>query len=290
MRVTVLQGDRKRPWDDWQNVMTCNPMAAANPPLKAAIRRELGEARRNSTKVRQFQAFRLNWLVNTDASMLVELADWQAVEGRPVPERRGPAIVGFDAGESRSWSAAWCVWESGRSECYALAPGIPDLSTRERQDGQPEGLYQSLAESGSLIVDRGRKRARPEILIDHLLGLGIRPASMIADRFMYEALTDHVAGRWPVRKRVMQWSSSTDDISAFRSLALDGPLAIAPESRRLATVSLAHATVEADTSGNVRPVKRSKAKSRDDVAIAGILAAGAFAREARKPRRRIRVA
>ena len=86
--------------------------------------------------------------------------------------------------------------------------------------------------------------------------------------------------------RVARWSEASEDIRATRKLALDGPLAIAPESRALLTASLAAAMVANDDAGNVRMVKRgTNNQARDDVAAALVLAAGALAR-APKPRRR----
>lgn len=288
--ISVLQGDPKKPFDDWPNIEQCNPLMTANPALGKAIRRELEDARRNPTERRQFQAFRLNQHLDVSSEMLIQLDEWREVEKRPVPERRGRCIVGFDVGESRSWSAAWLVWENGRSECYALTGGVPDLATKGRQDSQPGGLYEELAASGSLLIDQGRKSARMEVLIDHLLASGVKVASLWADRFLFERLQDHVRGRFPVHKRVLQWSTATDDICDFRDLARDGKLSIAPESRKLAVLSLGSACVQSDTSGNSKLVKRSKTRSRDDIAVAGALACGAYMRESRRPRRRIRLA
>ena len=79
------------------------------------------------------------------------------MEARAVPPRVGRPIVGLDLGSSRAWSAAWALWRNGRSECYALAPGVPDLQSRERQDCMPHGLYTALASSGVLLVDAGRQ-------------------------------------------------------------------------------------------------------------------------------------
>ena len=79
--------------------------------------------------------------------------------------------------------------------------------------------------------------------------------------------------------RVTRWSESTADIRALRELVKDGLLAVAPESHRLIEASLAAARTEHDTSGNVRLIKRgTNNQSRDDVAAALVLAAGAVSR------------
>ena len=103
------------------------------------------------------------------------------------------------------------------------------------------------------------------------------------DRFIIGTLLDTVAGRWPVNPRVTRWSEATEDIAAFRKLVADGPLSIVEECRALAAVSLSQATVASDDQGSVRLQKRRHGRSRDDVAVAGVLAAGALVRDMRRP-------
>ena len=101
-----------------------------------------------------------------------------------------------------------------------------------------------------------------------------------------------VAGRWPIVDRVTRWSGATDDISGFRRLVADGPLSIAPECRALARVGLSQAVVNSDDQGSVRLAKRRHGRSRDDVAVAGVLACGALARSLARGepvRRKLRV-
>ena len=142
----------------------------------------------------------------------------------------------------------------------------------------PRGLYRRLADDGVLVVDEELRVSRPSTLIDHLLEVGVRPEVFYCDRFMLGALQDAVAGRWPIVPRVTRWSEATDDISGFRKLVADGPLSIAPECRALARLGLSQATVVSDDQGSVRLVKKRHGRSRDDVAVAGVLAAGAMVR------------
>ena len=209
--------------------------------------------------------------------MLIPVDSWKQVEARPVPQRTGRPIVGLDLGAERSWSGSWCLWRNGRSEAYALCPGIPDLAERERQDGQPRGLYRRLHENGVLLVDEGLRVSRPQVLLDHLVAAGIVPEVIYCDRFALGALKDAVAGRWPVEPRVTRWSEATEDIG-FRRLVADGPLSVAGESRPLARLALSEAVAHSDDQGSVRLAKRMGTKSRDDVAVAAVLAAGALAR------------
>ena len=287
--VTVLAAPPEEPWDAWPTIRKCNPMVNSSASLRATLLRERDEARVSDTLRRSFEAFRLNRMVDVSNEVLVEADAWQRVEARDVPPRVGRPIVGLDLGAERSWSAAWCLWQNGRSECYALAPGIPDLAERERQDAMPRGLYRRLADDGVLLVDDGLRVSRPVVLIDHLVGRGIVPQVVYCDRFMLGTLTDVVAGRWPVVPRVTRWSEATEDIAAFRRLVADGPLSITKECRALARVGLSEASVVSDDQGSVRLVKRRAARSRDDVAVGAVLAAGALVRMmGRQPQRRPR--
>ena len=281
--VMVLAAEKDEPWDSWNTIKAVNPLALHNPSLRQTILNERDEARKDESLRPAFEAYRLNRAIQAHTDMLVQVKDWQKVERRAVPERHGRPIVGYDVGASRAWTAAWCLWLNGRTECYALAPGIPDLKQREKQDAMPSGLYQKLQANGSLIVDDGLHMARAGTLTDYLLNLGIVPQAMYADRFLFEALKDVVAGRWPLILRPTRWSASTEDITSFRRLVLDGPLSIAPESRDLARVSLSQAVV-VNEDANLRVRKSKHGRSRDDVAVAGTLACGSLVRLlARRP-------
>ena len=77
----------------------------------------------------------------------------------------------------------------------------------------------------------------------------------------------------------MRWSEQTEDVDGLRKIARDWCIGVDEESRRLLAFSVATAMVEPDTSGNVRLKKRgSNNTSRDDVAAAFVLAAGAVER------------
>ena len=287
--VQLMAAPPDDPWDDYQTIARANPVVRASKSLRRRILRERDEARRRPAKRKSFEAFRLNREVEIVNEMLVEARDWRRVERREIPPREGRPFVGLDIGASRSWSAAWALWENGRSECYALCAGVPDLAARERQDGMPRGAYTALREDGVLVTDEGRKVARVEVLIDHLIALGIYAEVMTCDRFLVGAVEDAVDGRWPVVPRRARWSEASEDVAAFRALVLDGPLSIAPQCRRLAAVSLGQAVVRSDDQGSVRIIKRKHGKSRDDVAIAGVLAAGSLERAGRERSRVVSV-
>ena len=82
-----------------------------------------------------------------------------------------------------------------------------------------------------------------------------------------------------------RWSESSEDIRALRKMVRDGPLSVDPASAALLEASLAVASVKNDSSGNVRLEKRgSNNTSRDDVAAALTLGAGAHQRRDKAPR------
>ena len=287
--VTELSAPAEAPWDAWSTIRKVNPLVMHNASLRQTIMRERDDARRDEAQRPSFKAYRLNQTVEVYKSALIEAEKWRRVEARDVPEREGRAIVGVDLGAERSWSAAWCIWQNGRSECFALAPGIPSLAKREKIDSVRSGLYKHLYDQGVLLVDEGLRVSRPATLIDHLLSIGIVPETIYCDRFAIGTFKDVVAGRWPVVDRVARWSSATEDISGFRRLVEDGPMSVAEHCRDLARVGLSQAVVATDDQGSVRLQKRRHGASRDDVASAGVLAAGALARIlARRPARGIR--
>ena len=140
----------------------------------------------------------------------MEVEDFKRVEARPVPPREGNPIIGLDLGSNRSWSAAWALWKNGRSEAYALCPGLPDLATRERQDAMPRGFYQTLKDNGTLILEQGKRIAKPGTLLHYLVEeQGLEPDTIYSDRFILDELEDVIAGRFPVVARQTRWSEST---------------------------------------------------------------------------------
>ena len=199
---------------------------------------------------------------------------------REVGEARGRPIVAVDLGGGRAWSAAVAIWQSGRMEALAVAPGIPSIGEQETRDRVPSGTYRKLVDSGSLRVAEGLRVQPPGQLMDAIFRAWGRPASITCDRFRLNELADCARGV-PLSPRVSRWSESSADIRGLRKIARDGPLTCAADSRLLCAASLSAAMVRNDESGNTRLVKRgTNNEARDDVAAALVLAAGAFQRAA----------
>ena len=282
--VQVHDAPSSAAWDAWPTIRAANPLILANADLRKTILRERDEGRLDERAARAFRAFRLNRMEDVAREVLISVADWKAVEARPVPPRAGRPIAAFDCGESRSWTGCVVLWQNGRCEAYGLCPGRPGLAFRERQDAQPAGLYQALRDDGVLLIDQDRRMARPKLMVRHLAKLGIHPRIAYADRFKINDLRDAAGGRYSVVERRTRWSESTADIVALRRLALDGNLSIAPASRRLLRMSLSKATVRADEE-NMRLEKSNGMRARDDIAQSLILGAGALERLGRVPKR-----
>ena len=78
--------------------------------------------------------------------------DFKLAAARAVAPAEGAPIVGVDLGQNRSWTAAVAIWETGRIEAMAIAPGIPSLEEQEKRDTVPKGTYQKLNDMGVLDV------------------------------------------------------------------------------------------------------------------------------------------
>ena len=253
-----------------------NPLIGWNPYLLPELRDQLRKARASEDAAARWCSYRLNRPTLPAASVLFTVGAWRTVQGRPVPDADGRPVAGIDVGSSRSWTTGALLWRNGRSQAVMVAPGRPSLEDQERRDAMPAGAYRRLVDDGTLTVDEGRAIVRPELLIDRLAAF--RPSLYIGDEFRKPAICDAIGrrGQWATRRT--RWSEITEDIQHCRKLGLDGGLAVSPESRRAFRMALSETEVLADDDGSVRLVKRRRGRSRDDLAVALVMAAGALAR------------
>lgn len=282
--VKALRGIPEQ-WDSWAEIKRVNPLSSMSPELRAQLKAELQEAKRDTRLKARFLSYRLNIPSADESSVLLTVEDWQRVIGRPVPERQGRPIVGVDLGAGRAFSTAVAIYPSGRCEAIALAPGIPDMATQERRDLVKAGTYQRLVNSGRLEVAEDYRVPPVKMLVDRVLSEWGRPRVVVADRFRVAELRD-ANKQLPIEERVTRWSEAAADIRALRKMALDGPLAVDTESRDLIAASLSVAMVKNDDQGNVRLLKHgTNNNARDDVAAALVLGAGAQQRILARPAR-----
>ena len=277
--IMALRGDASK-WDSWSEIRRCNPLTAVSAQFRRQLLKERDEARIDPRKKASFLSYRLNRPTGDESTMLLTLDDWKAVEARAVPERKGRAIVGVDLAGGRAWSAAVAVYPNGLLDAIAVAPGIPTLEEQEKRDRVPAGTYQRLADAGLLLTADGLRVPPPKLLWDAICQEWGKPQYLICDRFRVPELKDAVKHGARIEERVTRWSEAAFDIRALRKGAKDGPFTVTPESRLLLAASLSVAMVKNDDAGNTRLVKRGfNNTSRDDVAAALLLAAGAHARK-----------
>ena len=278
VHVQVVRGDVKK-WDRASEIRRCNPLMWAFAESRAILFDERDKGRVDSAARAEFQSYRLNQPTGDEATTLLPVSDWEGVLARDVPAPEGRPVIGVDLGGGRAWSATVSVWRNGRVEARAMAPGIPSIAKQEQRDRVSAGVYQKLVDSGVLTVAKGYRV--PPVASVWELAKQWHGEAIICDRFRLPELLDVNTGRTPIVPRVSRWSDSSADIRGLRRLAVDGPpaLAVDPLSRDLLTASLAVSKVLCDDSGNVRLVKRgAHNESRDDVAAALVLAAGAVSR------------
>ena len=156
--VQSLQGQPEK-WDQWQEIRRVNPLTAIDANFRRKLLEERDEGRRDARLKARFLSFRLNVPTADESELLLTVADLKLMF-REVPARKGRPIVSVDLGAGRAWSAAVAIFEGGRIEAMALAPGIPGLDEQEKRDRVPPGTYVKLAE-----------RARQMDNLDQLLKL-----------------------------------------------------------------------------------------------------------------------
>ena len=285
--VQALQGDPEK-WDQWPEIRRCNPLTNISPTFRRKLLEERDAARADTRLKGRFLSYRLNVPTGDESTVLLTVADWEEVVGREVAPARGRPIVAVDLGGGRAWSAAVAIFEGGRMEAIAVAPGIPTVEAQERRDRVPRGTYQKLVETGALRVAEGLRVQPAGQLVEMIIERWGRPVSITCDRFRLNELADCARGV-PLHPRVSRWSESSSDIRALRKIARDGPLSCEESSRLLVAASLSQAVVKTDDAGNTRLVKRgTNNTARDDVGAALVLAAGAFQRSPGGPRWRYR--
>ena len=276
--VSLLQSDPEK-WTDFDEVLRVNPVAAINPHLRRALEREHKVALGSDRAARTFKQFRLNLPGDpVDTQPLITTTEWARVCARSVPgiENAYPPIVGLDLGGTRSWSAAAAIWPSGRIEAWALAPGVPTLSEQEREDHVHEGTYSELVRSGGLAVDIGRAVPGIERLLSRIWNWN--PTALICDSYRAPELHQAVGGRVRIIERARSGGEATSNIQSLRALLLDTEAGVSESSRALLGAAWSQTNLVVGPDGLARVTKLDERRSRDDSAMALLLAAGEKAR------------
>ena len=208
--VKCLQGDREK-WDSWAEVRRVNPLTRIAPEFRKQLRAELKAAVADSRLKARFLSYRLNLPSADEATMLLSVDDFERMAERDVADRAGRPIVGIDLGGGRAWSAATAIWESGRVEALAIAPGIPNIDTQEDRDSVARGTYRALLDTGRLRVAHGLRVQPPAALFEAITEEWGSPELIVCDRFRLGELRDCTNGT-EVVPRVSRWSEAGFDI------------------------------------------------------------------------------
>ena len=203
-------------WDSWREIMRVNPLAKVSLDFRAKLKEEREEAKNDSRLKARFLSYRLNVPTADESEMLLTVDDWEAMAKRGESDANGRPIVGVDLGGGRAWSAAVAVWESGRVEAFAVAPGVPDLPTQEKRDLVKSGVYQHLSHIGALHVADGLHVQPPSVLWQSIVERWGVPAMLVCDRFRLGELYDAVGNACQIEPRVTRWSEAAFDIRALR--------------------------------------------------------------------------
>ena len=282
--VMLFQGNPAT-WDSWNTIRKANPLTRISKSFRSKLLEERDAARRDPRLKARFNSYRNN-LPNRDTStMLLTTADYTSMTSRLVPPRRGKPVIGYDLANGRAWNSATAIFENGRIECLAVAPGIPDLETQEKRDRVVRGTYAKLESAGRLLVEDGVVHQTAKFLHEHCYEAWGPPQLIVADRFKFETLRPLVRD-CPLIRRISRWSEASEDIGALRKMAADGPLSVEETSRSLLRASLSVSEVKNDDQGSVRLVKKGFNNcSRDDISASLVLAAGVLHRRMQVPRK-----
>ena len=191
--VQAIQGDRET-WDSWQTIRKANPLTAISPEFRKQLLEERDAARGDPRLKARFLSYRLNVPTADESEVLLTVEDFKLAVAREVAPATGQPIVGVDLGQNRSWTAAVAIWETGRIEAMAIAPGIPDLAEQEKRDTVPRGTYQKLNDMGVLDVADGLRVPEPTHLWEDIKTRWGIPAAIVCDRFRLPLLQDAVQG------------------------------------------------------------------------------------------------
>ena len=259
---------------------------AANPGIAIGIK-SLAYMRHEARRVLDvpsdqstFRAFELNQRQDPSREMLCSVTDWQSCVVREdrLPEREGPAVVGFDMGGSASMTAAAALWiRTGRMEFWGAFPDTPGLADRGLSDGVGN-LYERMHDRGEVAIYSGRVTPVDGFLRDvagRLDGEDIIAAG--ADRYRKaEALQamESADVRWPMQWRGTGASPKADgshDVRAFQRLVLTRTLRTS--SSLMMASAISESSIRRDAAGNPA-LSKARDKARIDCLQASVIAAG----------------
>ena len=268
--------------------------AAGNPGLDPAIGikqmsymiAEVMRVEKTPSDLASFMAYDLNLPQTPSREMIFAPADLRQCYVDVLPERRGPAYLGFDFGGATSGTAAFCVWPAtGACQGWLAFGDNPDLITRGRRDG---ARYDLMHQRGELRTYPGRVTPVDQFMADVAHDLaGVKVVAGACDSYKDAEAQDFLerAGlHWPVKfRRVGAGKDGGADVRALQRLVLNGKLQML-ESLAL-TTAVSMSTIRRDGNGNPG-LDKSTGKGRIDLLSAAVIACGLAESSFDRPARR----
>ncbi len=272
-----------------RTIKRANPSWDVLPSLRTRLLQEREEARVSPDALASWRALRLNLGEPETFRALILSADlWQSIEGEA--EASGPCVWGIDLGASSAQSAVASYWPStGRLECVAALPTIPDLSERAVKDGVGR-LYHACRDRGELILTDGRVSDIEVLLAEAWERFG-SPSGIVAGRWREAELRDALDGSGipacELEVRGMGYKDGAEDLRAFRRACETRE--VTPVPSLLLRSALAEARAVTDPAGNSKLAKNAEGgrrlRAKDDALAAAILGVAAGSRHGGRPKR-----
>ena len=130
--------------------------------------------------------------------------------------------------------------------------------------------------SGGLSVADGQHVPGVEALLARIWSWS--PLCIVSDPYRSAELAQAVGGRVRIIERARGGGESTSNVMALQSLLLDSNAGVTEASRGLLGAAFQQTNLVIDSSGLTKVVKMDQRRSRDDSAMALLLAAGERAR------------
>ena len=170
-----------------------------------------------------YRAYDMNAKLSPSREMILNPSELQRCIVDELPERQGHVVIGLDAGEATSATAACCIWPStGRVETRMSFGDTPTLRDRGRHDG---AAYEAMLDRGELTTYCGRVVPLDQFLSDLAHDLkGCRVHRLASDGYKDAECKDFLdrAGlRWQYEaRRVGAGKDGGQDVRRFQRLVL----------------------------------------------------------------------
>lgn len=264
-----------------------NPGLGIIKPL-SYMRERAASALAVPAKQSYFRSFDLNQAIDPTRSLIVQEADWLAVERGDLKIERESAVAGIDMGGSLSMTAmAVLGLESGIMEVWAAWGDSMSLLERGRADGV-DTLYIDMQKRGELRIYPNRVVPGGQFIWDIMQILAqreVRLAAVGADRKWREEMTGALRDsgyrgqvQWRGTGSGGSWADGANDVRSFQRVVLER--VIRAKASLLMRSAIMSTTLEINTRGNPSLDKGgNRGNSRIDALQAAVISAGLYERE-----------